>query len=186
MYVLRNKREARLWPTAKIIKKLLKDPQPVVPSADSHHIVFSTIEGDILMVFLIAPIKRGYRGVHIVREDGPYSEPKEESWLSSITTEDAFGELDRDINYDLNHVYEFTLSDWQDIRNLFRYAFWQTLIDERFHPYAWPWAIDYLLECILSVYYVHFRGLKLGVDCDRNGAYFYDFSDGRPIFYKVD
>lgn len=185
MYVLKHKGKARLWKTAQIIRKLLKDPQAVVASEDSHHIVFSTIEGSILLVFLIAPTK-GFCGLHFVREGGDYDNPKDGSWFDMESTIKAFGTDNREINYELGHSYEFVLEDADDIRALFRNAFWQTLIDERFRPYAWTWALDYLLECIISIYYVCFRGIKLGVDCDQNGSYFHDFSDGRPIFYKLD
>ena len=79
MYVLRNKQKARLWTTAQVIRQLLKEPQAVVASADSHHIVFSTTEGSILRVFLIKPSKKRLWGIFFVHEGGDYDYPKDSS-----------------------------------------------------------------------------------------------------------
>lgn len=95
-------------------------------------------------------------------------------------------ESDPDINSELKHVYEFSMSSWKDIWMLIRNGLWQGLVDERFGFFkgsqAWPWAKVYLSECVLAAYYIYFRGIKLGVDVDHHGAYFHDFEDGRPLF----
>lgn len=110
----------------------------------------------------------------------------ESTWKSEWPFPLGDSENDPDINNERKFVFEFTLAKAYDLWLLLKNGLWQGLVDERFGFYkgsqAWPWAKVYALEILLSAYFIYIRRIKVGVDVDHHGAYFYNFKDGRPLF----
>jgi len=125
--------------------------------------------------------------VKLVREGDDYYHCKDNAFWKDVDLHKAYGTDDRDINYEKAFVFEFVMDECKDFWMLFKNGLWQSLIEERFGFYkgsmAWPWAKVYALEILLGAYFRYIRKVKIGVDVDHHGAYFYDFNSGRPLFW---